>query len=87
MLGESLHYVNMIDCYSIEDIVKLLVQKVQDEPHLPFIIGFNWDHTKLGRLPHRGDIDSITDKPVSFICHSHESGRAIIYILFLFLYE
>lgn len=36
---------------------------------LSWIIGINWDQTKLGSYPTRGDIDSIaTDKPVRCGC-------------------
>lgn len=65
MLGESLHYVNLAECYSIESLVCSIQEKIRKEPHLPFIVGYNWDQTKLGRMPSRKDIDHITSKPVS----------------------
>lgn len=64
MLGESLHYVNLIDCFSIEAMIDKIREKLQCEPTLPFVVGFNWDQTKLGRMPTRSDIDNISEKPV-----------------------
>lgn len=64
MLGESQHYINLIDCYSLDALTSLLAQKSLDEPDLPFYVGFNWDQTKLGGLPTRELLDSVTAKPV-----------------------
>lgn len=72
MLGESLHYVNLIDCYSIDAMKEMIEKKLNDEPHLPFVVGFNWDQTKLGRLPSRFDIDSVCSKPVRLLSRSYK---------------
>lgn len=66
LFGESQHYVNLEECKSIEDLCEKLIAGSKNEPDLPFVIGFNWDQSKLGRLPTRQDLDSLPiNKPVS----------------------
>jgi predicted amidohydrolase YtcJ len=65
MLGESQHYVNLNDCESIDNLKEKVREAFLAEPELPFIIGFNWDQSKLGRLPEMADLDDLNiDKPV-----------------------
>jgi predicted amidohydrolase YtcJ len=66
MLGESLHYVNLESCESISELKELVLTGHQNDPDLPFIIGFNWDHEKMERLPSVHDLEELAiDKPVS----------------------
>jgi len=65
LLGESQHYVNLDNCTTIKSLLSTISSHAEKEPDLPFIIGFNWDQSKLGRLPNRQDLDSLNiDKPV-----------------------
>jgi hypothetical protein len=43
-----------------------LLEGHNKEPDLPFLIGFNWDQEKIGRLPTMQDLESLNlQKPVS----------------------
>jgi predicted amidohydrolase YtcJ len=68
MLGESQHYVNLIDCESIKSLKKKVRETFLAEPELPFVVGFNWDQSKLGRLPEMADLEDLSiDKPVKVL--------------------
>jgi predicted amidohydrolase YtcJ len=64
-LGESQHYINLIDCDTIDSLKAKILEGNEKEPDLPFLIGFNWDQEKLGRLPSVSDLESLNiAKPV-----------------------
>lgn len=73
MIGECSFFVNLQDCSSIFELQETVRKYVEDmkkdqenQLQLPFIIGFNWDQHKLGKMPTRHDLDIIeTDLPVS----------------------
>ena len=59
---------NLEHCHTIAELQDALVASVQQEDDLPFIIGYNWDQTKLGKFPSRSDLDQLNiDKPVSIV--------------------
>lgn len=65
MLGESQHYINLIDCENIESLKEKIREGYLKEPDLPFLIGFNWDQEKLGRFPQLEDLEELgINKPV-----------------------
>lgn len=66
--AESQYFVDLSECYSIQQLVEKVKFHVEKYPDLPWITGVNWDQTKLGRFPTRHDLANIdTTKPVSFI--------------------
>lgn len=66
MLGESQYFVDLADCYSVDSLQEKVSAHILRYPDLPWVIGVNWDQTKLGVYPHREHIDSVhTDKPVN----------------------
>ena len=65
MFGESQYYVDLVDCYSIEELLEKIRAHLEKYPDLPWITGVNWDQTKLGRYPTRHDLAKLsTPKPV-----------------------
>lgn len=65
LLGESQYFVDLSNCYSIENLQNTLNQHIAKNPDLELIQGVNWDQTKLGRYPCYEDIDSVcSSKPV-----------------------
>lgn len=70
ILGESQYFVDLADCYSMVSLKDKVKAHIAKHPHLPWVIGVNWDQTNLGAFPHRRDVDEIeTDKPVSYSSH------------------
>jgi len=67
LLGESQHYVNLDNCTTIKSLLSTISSHAEKEPDLPFIIGFNWDQSKLGRLPNRQTCKSIIVKEIVLI--------------------
>jgi predicted amidohydrolase YtcJ len=65
LLGESQYYIDLHHCTSIEELRQTIAGRLPSLEHLPFIIGFNWDQTLLGRFPTSKDLDDLsTTKPV-----------------------
>ena len=57
LTGESQYFVDLNDCYSIEDMQNKLKLHLLQYPHILWVQGVNWDQTKLGRYPTRIDLD------------------------------
>eukprot|EP01038_Epipyxis_sp_PR26KG_P013210 gene13210-17703_t len=57
LTGESHYFVDLNDCYSIEDMQNKLKLHLLQYPHILWVQGVNWDQTKLGRYPTRIDLD------------------------------
>jgi predicted amidohydrolase YtcJ len=65
MVGESQYFVDLQDCYSISSVQDKLRVHIAKFPDLPWVIGVNWDQTKIGRYLCRQDLDELEcDKPV-----------------------
>lgn len=65
MTGESRYYLNLSDASSIEHMQQAIQKHRQLHSDLPWLIGVNWDQTRLGRYPNREDIDAVcSDLPV-----------------------
>ena len=65
MVGESSYFVNLKDCDSIAALQSKLSSHAEKNVDLPWIIGVNWDQTKLGRYPNRQDLDVVcSDRPI-----------------------
>eukprot|EP00981_Chlorochromonas_danica_P011453 scaffold4011_cov197-Ochromonas_danica.AAC.35 len=65
MLGESQFYIDLHECSSVEMLLETISSKLSSFDDLPFIVGFNWDQSLLGRVPTRSDLDSLpTAKPI-----------------------
>jgi len=65
MLGESLNFVNLQKCDSIESLQTTVKDHINKNLGLSWIIGINWDQTILGKFPNRLDLDSISsEKPI-----------------------
>ncbi|CAM9101259.1 unnamed protein product, partial [Ectocarpus fasciculatus] len=60
MTGESIHFVDLKECLSIEQLVVALKTHISLHSDLSWIVGVNWDQTKLGRYPTRHDIDAVS---------------------------
>lgn len=65
MIGESKNFVDLKDCYSVNSLIEKIKCHIERNPNLPWIIGVNWDQSRLSRFPRREDLDTISiDKPV-----------------------
>jgi len=65
MLGESLFFVDLKNCYSIKEMQTKVKDHLLKNGEISWIIGVNWDQTKLSRYPNRSDIDEISqEKPI-----------------------
>lgn len=60
MLGESSYFVNLGKCESIYDLKEVLRSHHRMHPELQFIIGVNWDQSKLSRYPTAADLDEVS---------------------------
>ena len=50
LLGESQYFVDLSNCYSIDELKNILKAHIDLHPDLEWIQGVNWDQTKLGDL-------------------------------------
>eukprot|EP01031_Cornospumella_fuschlensis_P032418 gene32418-39201_t len=65
LLGESQFYIDCRNCSTIDEMVALFNDKLVELADLPFLVGYNWDQSVLGRYPTRHDLDKVkTDKPI-----------------------
>jgi predicted amidohydrolase YtcJ len=60
MTGESVNFADLSGCRSVQQLADTLRTHIQTHPGLAWVIGVNWDQTKLGRYPTRHDIDSVS---------------------------
>lgn len=82
MTGEVQYYLDLKECYSIDDMKSKIRIHRQLHPQLPWIVGVYWDQTFMGRYPTKWDLDeACSDVPVRT-----NAGNCNGFMLTLFIY-